>query len=560
MAGAKRKGTWLHGAILAFFGRATGNGSKPFKQWCALQHRSLAWFQVPCAKQWLTAGDTWLIPFGRVSSLARLGRCLWLRKRATMDIPQEEHLQSSKTKPKCRRRNKGMCLQDRPVLEPNAAGIDVGAREMFVAVPPGRDEHPVQVFATFTEDLERLADWLVQCGVTTVAMESTGVYWIPLYEILEQRGIRPCLVNARHMKNVPGRRTDWHECQWLQFLHSVGLLRASFRPEENICAVRTVLRHRSELVMAASQHVQHMHKALTQMNLQIHHVISDITGTTGLAIVDAILAGQRDAAELAKLRDPHIKAHEETIRKSLVGNWRAEHLFTLKQSRELYRTYQQLIVGCDLEIEKMLPTFEARTDPVDKPLPPDRKRNRAGKKRRKKNGHPNPGVDLRTETYKLFGVDVTQIPGLEENALPLFSEVGRDMSKWPTAGHFVSWLALCPDNDISGGKLLWRGVRTVKNRAGHLFRLAAFSLHHSLTPLGNYLRRMKAKLGPEAATTATAHKIAVIFYTMVKNQVEYDESIWATRDAHREKRLEMKLKRQAKLLGYQLVPMEQNAA
>ena len=477
-----------------------------------------------------------------------------------MDIPHEDHLQSSKTKPTRRKRNKGMCLEDRPVLESNAAGIDVGAREMFVAVPPGRDEHPVRVFATFTEDLERLADWLLQCGVTTIAMESTGVYWIPLYEILEQRGIRPCLVNARHMKNVPGRRTDWHECQWLQFLHSVGLLRASFRPEENICAVRTVLRHRSELVMAASQHVQHMHKALTQMNLQIHHVISDITGTTGLAIVDAILAGQRDAAELAKLRDPHIKAHAETIRKSLVGNWRSEHLFTLKQSRELYRTYQQFIVDCDLEIETMLRAFEPRTDPVERPLPSDRKRNRVGKKRRKKNGHPNPGVDLRTETYKLFGVDVTQIPGLEENALPLFSEVGRDMSKWPTAAHFVSWLALCPDNDISGGKLLWRGVRTVKNRAGHLFRLAAFSLHHSLTPLGNYLRRMKAKLGPRAATTATAHKIAVIFYTMVKNQFEYDESIWATRDAHREKRLEMKLKRQAKQLGYQLVPIEPKAA
>jgi len=477
-----------------------------------------------------------------------------------MDVPQEDHLESSKRTPKRRRRNKGMCLEDRPVLEPNAAGIDVGAREMFVAVPPGRDEHPVQVFATFTEDLERLADWLLQCGVTTVAMESTGVYWIPLYEILEQRGIRACLVNARHMKNVPGRRTDWHECQWLQFLHSVGLLRASFRPEENICAVRTVLRHRSELVMAASQHVQHMHKALTQMNLQIHHVISDITGTTGLAIVDAILAGQRDAAVLAKLRDPHIKAHAETIRKSLVGNWRSEHLFTLKQSRALYRTYQQLIVDCDLEIETMLRAFEPRTDPVERPLPSDRKRNRAGKKRRKKNGHPNPGVDLRTETYKLFGVDVTQIPGLEENALPLFSEVGRDMSKWPTAAHFVSWLALCPDNDISGGKLLWRGVRTVKNRAGHLFRLAAFSLHHSLTPLGNYLRRMKAKLGPRAATTATAHKIAVIFYTMVKNQVEYNESIWASRDAHREERFEMKLKRQAKQLGYQLVPIEHKAA
>lgn len=476
-----------------------------------------------------------------------------------MDKPDSKQPQSQ-TKPKRRRGNRGMCLEDRPVLQPNAAGIDVGARELYVAVPPGRDPNPVRVFATFTEDLERLTDWLEQCGVTTVALESTGVYWIPLYEILEQRGIRPCLVNARHMKNVPGRRTDWHECQWLQFLHSVGLLRAAFRPEQNICAVRTLLRHRSELITAASQHVQHMQKALTQMNLQIHHVISDLTGVTGLAIVDAILAGERDAAELARLRHPQIKADSETIRKSLVGNWRLEHLFTLKQSREIYHMYQQQIVACDLEIEKLLPQFEPRIDPAEKPLPADAKRNRAGSKRRRKNGHPNPNFDLRTEAYKLFGVDITQIPGLEENALPLFSEVGREMTKWPTSAHFISWLALCPDNDISGGKLLWRQVRTVKNRAGHIFRLAAYSLHHSPSPLGNYLRRMKAKLGPKAATTATAHKIALIFYTMVKNQVEYDESIWATRDAQREKRLETKLKRQAKQLGYQLVPIQQDVA
>jgi transposase len=453
-----------------------------------------------------------------------------------------------------------MCLEDRPVLEPNAAGIDVGAREMFVAVPPGRDEKPVRVFTTFTEDLERLTDWLEQCGVTTVALESTGVYWIPLFEILEQRGIRPCLVNARHMKNVPGQRTDWHECQWLQYLHSVGLLRAAFRPGQDVCAVRTILRHRNELVAAASQHVQHMHKALTQMNLQIHHVISDITGSTGRAIVDAILAGQRDGAELAKLRDPRIKAETETIRKSLEGNWRPEHLFTLGQSRDLYRIYQQQIVNCDLEIEKMLQGFAPRIDPGERPLPPDRKQNRAGSKRRRKNGHPHPEFDLRSEAYKLFGVDVSQIPGLEENALPLFSEVGRDMSRWPSAAHFVSWLALCPDNDISGGKLLWRGARRVKNRAGHLFRMAAYALHRSLTPLGNYLRRMKAKLGPQAATMATAHKIAVIFYTMIKNQVEYDETIWNARDAEREKRLQAKLKRQAKQLGYELVPIEPQAA
>jgi hypothetical protein len=296
------------------------------------------------------------------------------------------------------------------------------------------------------------------------------------------------------------------------------------------------------------------------MNLQIHHVISDITGLTGRAIVDAILAGQRDGVELAKLRDPHIKADTETIRKSLEGNWRPEHLFTLGQSRDLYRIYQQQIVNCDLEIEKMLREFEPRIDPAERPLPLDRKQYRSGSKRRKKNGHPHPEFDLRTETYKLFGVDVTQIPGLDESALQLFSEVGRDMSRWPTAGNFVSWLALCPDNDISGGKLLWKGTRRVKNRAGHLFRMAAFSLHHSLTPLGNYLRRMKAKLGPEAATVATAHKIAVIFYTMVKNQVEYDETLWAARDTERERRLQAKLKWQAKQLGYELVPIEPKAA
>jgi len=454
-----------------------------------------------------------------------------------------------------KKRRKGMRIEDRPILEKNAAGIDVGAREMFVAVPPDRDEHPVQIFDTFTEDLQRLADWLVSCGVTTVAMESTGVYWIPLYDILEARGLKPCLVNARHMKNVPGRRTDWHECQWLQYLHSVGLLRGAFRPEADVCAVRVLIRHRAELVQSASQHVQHMHKALTQMNLQIHHVISDITGLTGLAIVDAILEGQRDAAALAKLRDPRVKANEETIRKSLVGNWKPEHLFTLRQSRELFRTYQEQVVKCDREIEQRLGDFKPWADPKQKPLPPDRKRNRSSQKRRKKTGHEGTGFDLRTEAYKLFGVDVTQIPGIETIALPLFSEVGRDLSQWPSTGHFASWLGLCPDNDISGGRVLWKGVRNIKNRAGQLFRLAAHSLHRSLTPMGSYLRRMKAKLGPAAATTATAHKIAIIFYTLVRRQLEYDETIWAARNAERQKRLEQNLKRQAERLGYKLVPV-----
>ena len=373
-----------------------------------------------------------------------------------------------------------------------------------------------------------------------------------------QHGVKPCLVDARGMKNVPGRRTDWHECQWLQFLHSVGLLRAAFRPEGECVPVRSMMRHRTELVKMTGQHIQHMHKALTQMNVQIHHVISDITGVTGLAIVDAIIAGQRDPVELAKLRDPHIRASEETIRKSLVGNWRPEHLFTLKQSRQIYQHYQQQITACNEEIEKMLVAFQPRVDPEEKPLPPDRKPKQRGRK--KKNSKPSTGFDLRTESYKLFGVDLTQIPGLMAMVLMLFSEIGRDMSRWPTVGQFVSWLALCPDNDISGGRVLWRGMRRVHNRAGELFRMAAYALHHDQSPLGDYLRRMKSKLGPAGATTATAHKIAVIFYTMVKKQVEYDASLWAQRDAEREKRFEAKLKRQAQQLGYRLVPIEEKPA
>lgn len=460
------------------------------------------------------------------------------------------------------RGRKPPAVQERPVLEPHAAGIDIGAREMYVAVPPERDEHPVRVFDTFTADLNELADWLVTCGITTVAMESTGVYWIPVYEILEARGIRACVVNARHMRNVPGRRTDWHECQWIQMLHSVGLLRAGFRPEGEVCALRALMRHRGELVQMAASHVQHMQKSLTQMNLQIQHVISDLTGLTGLAIIDAILEGQRDPAELAKLRDPRVKAPPEVIEKSLVGHWRSEHLFTLKQSRCLYASYQQQITECDTEIERRVGTFAPRLDPGAKPLPPDRKKKRNYNKNRKRRAPkqaPPPSFDLRTELYKLFGVDVTQIPGLEFLALQLFTELGRDMSRWATASCFVSWLALCPDNDITGGRVMWRGKRNVQNRAGQLFRMAAYSLDRNQTPLGHYLRRMKAKLGPEGAHTATAHKIAVIFYTMVKNQVEYDQTIWERRDAQRRQKQTDNLKRHAKRLGYQLVPLPEAA-
>lgn len=305
-----------------------------------------------------------------------------------------------------------------------------------------------------------------------------------------------------------------------------------------------------------------MQKSLTQMNLQIHHVISEIAGVTGLAIVDAILAGERDPAVLTKLRDHRIHASEEIVQKSLVGNWRPEHLFTLSQSRRMYQHYQESITACDEEIEKLVVAFAPRIYPEDHPLPPDRKDKQ---RKRKKRGvipgvNPKTGFDMRTEAYKLFGVDVTQIPGLMMTPLKLFSEVGRDMSRWPTADHFASWPGLCPDNDISGGKVLWKGMRGTRNRAGQLFRMAAFGLHHELSPMGDHLRRMKSKIGPAAAQTATAHKIAIIFYTMVKKRVEYDASIWAQKDAEREKRFEAKLKRQAHARGYKLVKIEENMA
>ena len=442
-----------------------------------------------------------------------------------------------------------------PVFEPNAGGCDVGAREIYVGVPADRDEHPVRRCGTFTSELHQMAEWLVHCGVTTVALESTGVYWIPVCDVFEQHGIEACLVNPRNMKNVPGKRTDFHECQWIQYLHSMGLLHSAFRPEGEVRAVRSLMRHRNDLVDMASQQVQHMQKALTQMNVQFQHVISDLTGLTGLAILDAIVAGERDPAVLAKLRDPHIKATEETIRKSLEGTWRSEHILALKQRLSLYRSYRDQINECDQEIEKLVAAFEPKVDPAAKPLPADRKQ----KQRRRKRKSGSPDFDMRTEAYRLFGVDLTQIPGLMMLVFMLFSEVGRDMSRWPTAAHFVSWLGLCPDNDISGGRVLWRGARRTKNRAGTLFRLAAHSLHRDKTPLGDYLRRMKAKLGPAAATTATAHKIAIIFYTMVKKQVEYDVTLWAQRDAMRDKRIEARLQKQAAQRGYKLIPLEATA-
>lgn len=441
-----------------------------------------------------------------------------------------------------------------PVLNPNAAGIDIGATEIFVAVPADRDAQPVRSFATFTQDLHCLADWLASCGIETVAMEATGVYWIPLFQILEARGLKVCLVNARYYQNVPGRRTDVSDCQWLQYLHSVGLLRASFRPSQQVCVLRTLLRHRDNLIQMASTHVLHIQKALNQMNLQIHHVISDITGLTGLAILDAILAGERDPKALAQLRDPRIRASEEVIIKALVGDYRQEHLFTLGQSLAAYRYYQRLIADCDGQIEQQLVRFEDQADVKGQPLAPP-------KVRRKKIFSNEPNFNLREHLYRILGVDLTAVPGMNVlTAHTLLAEVGPDLSKFRSASAFASWLGLCPDNDISGGKVLSVRTRRVKNRLATAFRMAANALFKSQSWLGDFFRRMRAKLGAPKAITAAAHKLARIVYRLLITRESYDETVFAKQERLTRIRAQVRLRAQARVLGFQVVPIQTTPA
>lgn len=434
-------------------------------------------------------------------------------------------------------------------IQANAAGIDLGATAVYAAVPADRDAESVRHFGTFTADLRALAEWLRACGITTVAMESTGVYWIPVFQILEQQGLEVCLVNARHLKNVPGRKSDVQDCQWIQYLHAVGLLRGSFRPKEEVCALRTLLRHREELVHHASAHVQHMHKALTQMNVQIHHVISDLTGQTGLRILDAILEGERDPQQLAQLRDWRIKASVETIVKSLEGDWRVEHLFTLRQALATFRHYQRLIHECDAEIERQLQQRDSQVDPVTAPLSAPKK-----KQRQSAALAPRFAGDLRTELYRVLGVDLTAVPGLNTQTIStVYAELGADLSAFPSGKHFSSWMGICPDNRVSGGKVLSVQTRPVTNRVAHALRLAAQSLHHSDTALGAYYRRMRARLGAPKAITATAHKLARITYHLITTRLPYDESVFIKNEQRHQQRRASRLQREAAALGYHLV-------
>ncbi len=430
-------------------------------------------------------------------------------------------------------------------LNLKAAGVDVGASSHFVAVPADRAEQPVREFEAFTADLYRLADWLTECGVETVVMESTGVYWIPLFGVLEERGFEVMLVDPRRIKNVPGRKTDVLDCQWLQQLHTYGLLSGAFRPEGEIRRLRSYLRQRAMLVEYAAQHVQHMHKALTQMNVKLQHVISDITGKTGMDIIEAIVGGERNPRRLARLRDPRTKADEKTIAKSLQGHWREEHIFELTQALELYRTYQGKIAQCDREIERQLERFEDHSD--GEPPAPN------GKKRNQKNA---PRFDVQGQLYRMTGVDLTRIDGVDAyTALKVISEVGTDMTRWPSAGHFASWLGLSPNNRITGGKVISSRTKASPNRAAKALRLAANALHRSDSALGAFLRRKKAHLGAPKAITATAHKLARIIYSMLRYGREYVDAGAEHYESQHHQRALRATTRRAALLGYQLVPI-----
>ena len=434
-------------------------------------------------------------------------------------------------------------------IQPNAAGVDVHSDTHFVAVPEDRDEHPVRVFGAFTEDLVKVADWLSACGITTVAMESTGVYWIPLYEYLEKRGFQVLLVDPRKLKSVPGRKSDIHDCQWLQQLHTYGLLAAAFRPDDQTCVLRAYMRQRGVLVEEASRHVLRMQKSFEQMNVKLEKVLSDITGVTGMQIIEAILAGERDPEKLAKFRDPRCHNDEETIAKALLGEWREEHLFTLRQAVDQYRMCCKLIEECDARVEAHLQTYAdvPQTNPVPAVVPRPNK---------VKKGKTFLRFDAQPLLIQKTGVDLTRIDGIDNcTALKLISEIGTDMSRWKTEKHFTSWLALCPDNRDSNGRRRSSRTRPSANRAATALRMAAQGLHHSKSAMGAYLRRMKASLGPAKAITATARKLAVIVYRVLKHGMRFVDRGQDWYETQYRDRVLKTLTRKAKQLGYVLTPI-----
>jgi len=424
---------------------------------------------------------------------------------------------------------------------PNAAGIDVGGSSHWVAVPRHADDEPVREFGAMTDDLNAMADWLLACRVDTVALESTGVYCIPVYEVLEQRGLTVWLVDARQMKYVPGRKSDVQDCQWLQKLMSLGLLRAAWRPGDEVCVVRAVVRQRAVLLTEQSSWVLRMHKALVQMNIQLAEVLSDIMGASGQAIIRAIARGERDPQVLAALRNARVRRSEEDIMRALQGNWREEHLFVLVQSLAMYDSLAQRVLECDAKIEALLV-----------PL----KRHEIELTGATKRGSPNPlGFNARLALASWAGVDLTRINGISEGAaLTILSEVGPDLSRFASVKHFCSWLSLCPGTKISGGKLLNARTRRSANRVRQALKMAAMSLARNDSALGAFYRRLCTRMDKPRANTAVAHKLARMVYFMLKRGEAFVDQGQQRYEEQQRQRSIAALTRRASALGFRLEP------
>jgi transposase len=393
-------------------------------------------------------------------------------------------------------------------IQPNAAGIDLGSKSHFVALPPGRCEEVVREFGCFTENLEAMATWLLSNGITTIAMEATGVYWVPVFEVLERRGLDVQLVSTKHLRGVPGRKTDVLDCQWIQHLHECGLLRGSFRPPDIICVVRGFIRHKASLVEESTRRIQRLQKALDQMNLQLHKVVADITGATGMAIIKAIIAGERDPEKLAALRNYRCKRDQTTMAKALVGNWREEHLFCLKQELAGYQFIQDQIQECDAQALKVWTRMEQKAKPEDAPKPKSHHANR----------------DVHQALFGVTGTNLASLPGFStENLQTLIAEVGVDMSKWTSAKAFANWATLAPRNNITGGKRRRAGYPAGPHRVAQCFRVAAQTLANSKTAFGAFYRRMRGRKGSALANHATAHKLARLFHTLLSKGETYVE-------------------------------------
>jgi len=433
------------------------------------------------------------------------------------------------------------------ITHPNAAGVDIGSAAHFVAVPPDRADEPVREFPSFTDDLHAMADWLKACWVDTVAMESTGVYWIPLYELLESRGFTVLLVNARHVKNVSGRKSDVLDCQWLQQLLTYGLLRGAFRPAEEVCVLRSLWRQRGMLLRSQGRQVQHMQKALTQMNVQLTNVIADVAGETGQKILRAIVAGERDGLALAKLKNSRIRASDEDIARSLRGTWRAEHLFALKQAVDAFDFVGTQLAECDLQIEAQLQLLQTHDgDPAK------------GKKRGRARNAPK--FDMRTQLFRMCGVDLTRIDGIDvTTALAVISETGADMSRFPSVKHFTSWMGLAPGTKITGGKSISGRTLRCANRAAQALRLAAAALRTSQSALGAYFRRLCARMDKPKAVTAAAHKLARLIYTLLTKGEEYTDQGQDYYEERYRERVLRHLALRAQKMGMRLVATEQPA-